>query len=202
MISAGVANIHRQQMNPRQQPRIGTAERTGIEQETEQHDVHGEESADAEADQQPGGLPLLALPVLHLKGDAAAVAAERAILAAHLALHRAQAKRQETMAAQMPPRSLIRKVLSPRHVRHGRRRAGLPRPSVIKPSSRMKLPASHTPRCRHAGASTWPTPPIISMAGKGSQSERHHGEQARQRPGGARRLSNEGIDQRDTAGSR
>ena len=30
----------------------------------------------------------------------------------------------------------------------------------------MQPPASHTPRCRQAGARTRPRPPIISIAGK------------------------------------
>jgi type III restriction enzyme len=38
--------------------------------------------------------------------------------------------------------------------------------NVMMPRSRMQLPASHTPRWRHAGARTRPTPPIISIAGK------------------------------------
>src|SRR5207244_594892 len=78
-----------QEVNPRKQPRIDTCEGTRIQQEAEQHDVHGEKAAHAEADQEPGGLPLFTLPALHLKGDTAAIAAERTLLAVHSTPHRA-----------------------------------------------------------------------------------------------------------------
>src|SRR6202043_1003038 len=153
-----------QEVNPRKQPRIDTCEGTGIQKEAEQHDVHGEKAAHAEADQEPGRLPLFTLPAPHLKGDTAAIAAERTILAVHSAPHRARPDGQQAMAAQAivchagcppgQPCAICAAI--------GR----MPRPRVIRPSSRMQLPANHTPRCRHAGARTWPTPPIINMAGK------------------------------------
>src|SRR5260370_32918226 len=89
-----------QEVNPRKQPRINTGEGTRIQQEAEQHDVHGEKAAHAKADQEPGGLPLFTLSALHLKGDTAAVAAERAILAVHSEPHRARPDGQQAMAAQ------------------------------------------------------------------------------------------------------
>ena len=54
-----------QEMNPRKHLGIGAGEGVGIQQQAEQHDVHGEKAADTEPDQQPRGfriprvLPLL-----------------------------------------------------------------------------------------------------------------------------------------------
>src|SRR6202011_14993 len=110
-----------------------------IQQEAEQHDVHGEKAADAEPDQEPGGFPLLALPVLHLEGDATAVAAERAVLAVDCALHRAKPNGQQAMAANhiawcghagWPPSQPCACAAKGR----------MPRPRVIMPSSRIQLP--------------------------------------------------------------
>ena len=60
----------------------------------------------------------------------------------------------------------------------------------------MKLPASHTPRCRHTGASTRPTPPIVSIAGKVPNPKASMTRTPEQRSGRARGLGGEGIDQR------
>ena len=72
----------------------------------------------------------------------------------------------------------------------------MPRPSVIRPSSRMQLPASHTPRCRHAGARTRPTPPIINMAGKVPSPNDAMVRNPGSALAGARRFGRKGINQR------
>jgi hypothetical protein len=81
-------------VNPGEQPCIGTVEGAGIEQQRDQHDIHRQKSADPEPYQQPCGVPLLALAVLDLIGDAAAIAAESASLAIDGALHRTEPERQ------------------------------------------------------------------------------------------------------------
>src|SRR5918994_1077839 len=155
-----------QKVNPRQHARIDAGERVRIEEEAEHHDIHGEKAAHAELDQKPGGFPLLVSAALHLKGDATAVAAERASLTVEPALHRAQADGQRAMAtediamrshAESPPSHAW-----PICASEGSR----PRPSVMRPSKRIKPPASLTPRRRQAGPSIRPTPPIINIAGK------------------------------------
>src|ERR1700756_5809345 len=88
-------------------------------------------------------------------------------LAVHCALHRAYADRKQAMATQdaaafahagYPPGQPCAKWTA---------KGRMPRPRVTRPKTRMQLPASQTPRCRQVGARARPTPPIISMAGKG-----------------------------------
>src|SRR5271163_3376897 len=155
-----------QDLNPGYEPRIAASEGARVEEETEQHDVHREKCADAEPDRQPGSLPLLTVAALYLIGDAAAIAAEGAALTVDRALHWAWANGQQAMIAQHigrhghagNPRS------QPCDACASKGRA--PRPRVTRPSSRMTLPASQTPRRRHSRLRRWPTPPIISIAGK------------------------------------
>ena len=61
-------------------------ERARIEQQAEQHDVHGQERAGPQPDQQPRRLRLLAFAVSDLEGEAAAIAAEPVVLALDLPL--------------------------------------------------------------------------------------------------------------------
>ena len=75
-------------MNPGKHLGIRAAEGVAIQEQAEQHDIHGEKAADTEPDQQPGGLPFLGFAVLDLVGNTAAVAAECASLTVHRALHR------------------------------------------------------------------------------------------------------------------
>jgi hypothetical protein len=87
-------------MHPGDELRIGALEGAGIEQQAAGHDVHREEAADAEADQQPGGLRLLAAAVADLERQAAAIAAEGMRYAVDRPLHRPRADRQQAMAAE------------------------------------------------------------------------------------------------------
>ena len=54
-------------MNPGKHRGIRAAEGVGIQEQAEQHDIHGEKAADTKPDQQPGGFPLQQPP---LAGDA------------------------------------------------------------------------------------------------------------------------------------
>ena len=90
---------HEENVDIGDEPRVGAGEDPAINEQAEQHDVHGQKAADAEADQKPRGLPFLGLAILDLKGDRAAVAAERAAFAIDGLLQGAWAHRQQTVAA-------------------------------------------------------------------------------------------------------
>ena len=182
---------------------IRLLERARIEQQAEEHDVHGQERADSQPDQQPRGFGLLALAAGDLEGEAAAIAAEAMVLALDLALVAVPADRQQAVAA---------KSGRARGGAHSRCRCPpigtTPRAKVIRPSSTMKAPANATPRCRQRKCSM-PRPPDARSAatqpfaepthqqhgGKGAEAEGQHDEQPGQSAAAARRLGGEGIDQ-------
>src|SRR5438552_18491447 len=136
-----------QPMNGTCKPFVRRAEGPGIQQQAEQHDVHREETADAQADQQGRRLRFLVLPVVHLVGETAPIAAKPLCLAVHLPCLPQAADRQPAMAA-------------------GRRRihipctwavmGNMPRASVMRPSTTMNPPATRMPCTRQPERSTAP----------------------------------------------
>src|SRR5439155_25941385 len=111
------------------------------------HDVHREETADAQADQQGRRLRFLVLPVVHLVGETAPIAAKPKCLAVHLPCLPQAADRQPAMAA-------------------GRRRihmpctwaamGNMPRARVLRRSPTMNHPATPLPCTRRPERRTPP----------------------------------------------